>query len=198
MYKWGNIIESSLAKLDLSSEEAEVQGLLNRFPYYADEVITQICSTIKPKANFAEFVITDNEIGVVQTMPDDFISFGDDVNQRTYQEYNAIFVEEAHDDDFSYLGYNKIIFKKTGTYQISYNARWFNFVNPKNALNTNTSIDIPMDIINCIPLYIASQCFKIDDEYKASVFRNEYEIALARIDDTNYKNTKTFKIGGDW
>ena len=49
-----------------------------------------------------------------------------------------------------------------------------------------------------IPTYIAQQCYKIDDEYKSAVYRNEYEAALARLDDTNKKNTKSIKIGGGW
>ena len=59
-------------------------------------------------------------------------------------------------------------------------------------------IDVPDDILDSIPSYIASQCFKIDDEYKSSVFRNEYEMFMARINDTNYQNTRTFFVGGDW
>ncbi len=195
MYTWGNIKEASLSKLDLTESEANLQNLINRFPHYANEVITQICSSIKPKATFQTFIVTDKEIGTKFEMNKDFVSFGDDVNYRTYDLYNAQFTEEAHDDDFTYLGYNEIMFKKPGIYQISYNARWFDF---SSELDDNTELDVPMDILDCIPLYIASQCYKIDDEYKSSVFRNEYEIALARIDDTNYKNTKTFKIGGDW
>ena len=196
MYTWGNIKEASLAKLDLTEDEANLQNLINRFPYYANEVITQICSAIKPKATFQTFVVTEQQVGTKFRMNNDFVSFGDDINYRTYDLYNAQFTEEAHDDDFTYLGYNEVMFKKPGTYQISYNARWFDFLSL--GLDDNTPLDIPMDILDCIPSYIASQCFKIDDEYKSSVFRNEYEIALARIDDTNYKNTKTFKIGGDW
>ena len=80
-------------------------------------------------------------------------------------------------------------------YFISYNARWYTF---NKSLPDDEVIDVPNDILECIPSYIASQCYKIDDEYKASVFRNEYEIMLSRIDNSNFKNTKTIKIEGDW
>ena len=66
------------------------------------------------------------------------------------------------------------------------------------SLDNNYQIDVPNDILDCIPSYVASQCYKIDDDYKSQVYRNEYEMMLARIDATNYKNTKTIKIGGDW
>ena len=204
MYTWGYLKSVALAKLDLTESEAEVQGLIERFPYYANEVITQICSAIKPKATCATFNISKNDIGVIKTMPSDFVSFGDDVNERSYQQYNATFFEECHDDDLRFLGYNQIMFKKEGVYQISYNARWIDFANITRPdgltgpVDSSTELDVPMDILDCIPPYIASQCFKIDDQYKSQVYRNEYEMSLARIDNTTYKNTKTFKIEGDW
>jgi hypothetical protein len=200
MYTWGYIKDVSLAKLDLEEAEATVQNLLSRFPFYANEAITQICSSIKPKYSFVNFVIDEKNVGVPQDMPKDFISFGDDVCYELKEKdigYGdvALIKEELHDEDFEYYGYNKVIFKKTGNFNISYNARWITF---DKSFKNETALDVPTDILDCIPSYIASQCYKIDDEYKASVFRNEYEIALARIDNTNYKNTKTIKIEGDW
>ena len=200
MYTWGDLQETVLAKLDLIEDEAEVQGLITRFAYFANEAMTQICSAIKPKATFFEVEINDNNIFTKLKMPEDFISFGDDINKIVYSEYGQQFVAEAHDDDFEYLGYNELLFKKRGKFYISYNARWigtFVGVDPSLEL-AGEPYNIPRDILDCLPSYIASQCMKIDDEYKSSVYRNEYEIFLARIDDTNYKNTKTFKIEGDW
>ena len=199
-YTWGYIKDVSLAKLDLEEEEANVQNLLSRFPFYANEVITQVCSSIKPKYSFAEFVITKDKIGVPQQMPKDFVSFGDDVcyelSEKEVGHGDIVLVKrELHDSDFEYYGNNKVIFKHEGNFHISYNARWFTFA--KN-IDNDLILDVPEDILECIPSYIASQCYKIDDEYKSSVYRNEYEMMLARIDNTNYKNTKTFEIDGGW
>lgn len=194
-YTYGYIKDASLAKLDLNEEEANTQQLLSRFPFYANEVITQICSSIKPKYAYVEFVITPDKVGVVQNMPSDFVSFGDDVCFELIEGDRVLKQVELHDEDFTYHTLNKLIFNRPGKFFISYNARWFIF---KKDIDDNVELDIPYDILECIPSYIASQCYKIDDEYKASVFRNEYEMMLARIDDTNYKNTKTFEIGGGW
>lgn len=205
MYTWGYIKDVSLAKLDLDEKEANIQNLINRFTFYANEVITQICSSIKPKYDFAKFEITKEKVGIPQNMPSDFVSFGDDVNYEfTTEEFGGneyfysdfmLVKKELYDKDFEYYGNNKVLFKREGTFHISYNARWFTF--DKN-IDDNFVIDVPNDILECIPSYIASQCYKIDDEYKSSVFRNEYEIMLSRIDNTNYKNTKTFSIDGGW
>ena len=236
MYTWGYIKEACLAKLDLEEEEATVQNLLSRFPFYANEVITQICSAIKPKHTFAEFnvfkkedrwrdlvkkynlnytsivskpnVVPDNEIDFwsdwenshfvfeAYDMPDDFVSFDDDVNTISYVDvYGDKWLEECHDDQFSYIGYNQIQFFRDGLFKISYNARWYEFTK---AITDDTRLNIPTDILDCIPSYVAHQCYKIDNEIKAQIFRNEYEMFLSRIDDTHFKQSKTFKIGGDW
>ena len=199
-YTWGYIKDVSLSKLDLDENEATVQNLLSRFPFYANEVITQVCSSIKPKYTFENFVIDKTNVGVKQTMPDDFVSFGDDVcymleEVREHNGETRLIKVPIHDDDYEYLGYNQVVFKHPGNYFISYNARWYTF---DKSLSDDELIDVPDDIIDSIPSYIASQCYKIDDEYKASVFRNEYEIMLSRIDNSNFRNTKTIKIEGDW
>ena len=195
MYTWGYLKDVTLAKLDLTENEATVQNLLSRFPFYANEVITQVCSAIKPKYTFAKFEIDFDKVGVAQTMPDDFISFGDDVCYELVNNGKFLEKHQIFDVDFEYYGYNQVIFKHPGNFYISYNARWYTFTK---SIDDNEKIDIPNDILDCIPSYIVSQCYKIDDEYKAQVFRNEYELMLSRIDATNYKNTKSILIEGDW
>ena len=195
MYTWGYLKDVTLAKLDLTENEATVQNLLSRFPFYANEVITQVCSAIKPKYTFAKFEIDFDKVGIAQTMPEDFISFGDDVCYELVNNGKFLEKHQIFDVDFEYYGYNQVIFKHPGNFYISYNARWYTFTK---AIDDNEKIDIPNDILDCIPSYIVSQCYKIDDEYKAQVFRNEYELMLSRIDATNYKNTKSILIEGDW
>lgn len=195
MYTWGYLKDVILAKLDLEEKEAETQNLIKRFPLFANEAMTQICSSIKPKRTFYEIEITEDNVGTAIIMPADFISFGDDVNIVCIpNEYGELYWREAYDEDFMYRGYASIICKIQGTFQISYNARWITF----SQLDDDYVLDVPTDILDCLPSYIASQCFKIDDEYKASVYRNEYEIFLARIDDTHFKNSKTLRVEGDW
>lgn len=233
MYNWGYLKNAALAKLDLDTqvgtEEVTNYNFVNRFHIYANEVITQVCSAIKPKRTFFEVdtfdkfeikedgtyvdnvkvtgvtlsadgkKLLDNnnnvlkyKLGTLITMPSDFISFGDDVCTILSNG----FLTECHDNILLYKGYNQIICTCVGTYNISYNARWYTFTS---SMSETTDLSfIPMDILDCIPSYIAHQCYKIDDEYKSAVYRNEYELFLSRIDDTNFKTTKTFSIGGDW
>ena len=68
MYSWGYIKDATLAKLDLDQDEANVIGLLNRFKFYANEAMTQICSSIKPKHCYWEVDISSEEVGKIQTI----------------------------------------------------------------------------------------------------------------------------------
>lgn len=214
MYTWGYLMDVSRAKLDLDENDPVYKRLLSSFKYYANEVMTQVCSTVKPKRVFATVNVDKTNvltpIDVTALLDDAFVSFGDDANTVTYEGYeddwnNEVIsvtstdgknyvTREAHDNDFKYVGYGKIMCYREGVYQISCNARWLDFT----TVEPSTVLNVPEDILDCVPPYIASQCFKIDDEYKSSVFRNEYEMALARVNDYDYKSTKTFTIGGGW
>lgn len=199
MYTWGYIKKAAKAKLDLDENETSTFDIVSKFYIYANEAMTQICSSVKPKETFEEVDVTT--ANTIVDMPSDFIRFGDDVNyftEKEYRDYDVTIIHdtrEASDDDFVYRGYKQILCKKTGVYNISYSARWFVFTDN---MKDNDELNVPDDILDCLPSYIASQCAKMDDDTKASIFRNEYEIALSRIDNTDYKNTKTFKLGGDW
>lgn len=238
-YTWGYIKENTLSKLNISEDDALQLGFLSRFPYQANEAMTQICSAIKPKNTFLIVEVVNKKeawnklvmkynvcevnniidekdddyteydddyeqkksfwaewnkfsfVNEPMTMPEDFISFSDDVS---YMETNHDWCEVG-DDSVRYYGYNQLIFKSIGKYRIPYNGRWFFFTK---TLDNTSIITAPADIIECLPSYMASQCLKIDDENKASIFRNEYEIFLARIDDTDFGAQRSFKIGGNW
>ena len=232
MYTWGYIKEAALAKLDISSDEAIKLGLMNKFPYYANEALTQICSTVKPRHTYfnCEVVHKEQLIGLLKgyygdvdelavfnklpelltnnekaflaeyskyvfinepiRMPNDFVSFTNDV---TYIDCGT-YLDLATPDDFIVYGDNQLLFKRSGKYRVPYNARWFMFTS---VTDDTEVLDIPADVLDCIPTYIVSQCLKIDDEVKAAIYRNEYELFLSRIEDT-YTDSKEFRITGGW
>lgn len=194
MYTWGYLKENILNKLNLTEAEANELNLLSRFHYYANEAMTQICS-IKPRETFFTVNINedDENIDIAIQMPDDFISFNDDVVEFKSEDDKIFY--EVGDDFVEYHGYNEIICKAYGDYRIPYNARWIFFTG---GMVPTTQLSMPADICDAIPSYVASQCLKIDDEVKAATYRNEFEMFLARIDDTSFRRQRTLRIGGDW
>lgn len=207
MYTWGYLKENILSKLNMDEEQANQLGFLSRFPFYANEAMTQICSAIKPHEIYEECVIDDTNVNTPITMPNDFIGFSTDVvlykateiTTDVYEHFGSdvpinCFVEVG-DDFVEYDGYNQFICKVKGIYRIPYNARWFFFTKD---LENEVELPIPADICDAIPSYVVGQCYKIDDEQKAAIYRNEYETFLARIDDTTFKSQRTLHIGGGW
>lgn len=190
MYTWGYIKECTLSKLNLDEESANQQDFLSRFPYYANEAMTQICS-IKPAEKRFTVNINDENIGKEITMPDDFISFSDDV--VVYQQDHMI--SDVGDDYIVYGGYNTITCYVTGEYSIPYRARWFFFT--KELANADV-IPAPADVCEALASYIVSQCYKVDDEAKAAIYRNEFEMFLARLDDTSFRRQRGLHVGGGW
>ena len=247
-YTWGYLKENTLAKLNLTEEEANQQNFLSRFPYYANEAMTQICSSIKAHEKFFVFTVYDkqekwNELrkkyNVYEDVheytniipdrnsptyddevafwkewvrllfvdepidfPEDFIAFSDDVaeiKEAPVKIGDIIAFKPdyrcAFDEDLDYYGYNQVICKKIGDFKVPYKARWFFFTKD---LDNNVTLPIPADICDAIPSYIAAQCWKIDDETRAAIYRNEFEMACARIDDTTFKSQRTFHVDGGW
>lgn len=134
-------------------------------------------------------------VGDTIKMPDDFVAWSDDTNWKVTKDCcDCDKLEPLKDIDFAQRG-NKIIFMKPCICKIAYFAKWF-FFTP--TTQDDVELDIPDDILVCLPSYIASQLFKIDDEQKSSIYRNEYEMALARINENDYATNKVINNGGDW
>lgn len=137
-------------------------------------------------------------------MPDDFIAFAEkqawafirndafnpELFVRGYytsptSKYKQVKIGKT---EFAYTGSNAVLFHKEGTYQIPYKATWHRF---RSNTDDDTIIDMPVDILLTIPLYIASQCLYVDNAQKAIAKRAEFEAALARCSNTDFLEMKS-------
>lgn len=87
---------------------------------------------------------------------------------------------------FSYIGGNNLSFLQEGEFEIPYVATWYRF---KSGMSDHAELDMPIDILLTIPLYIASQCLQIDHTQRAMAKRAEFETALARCSTTDFMET---------
>ena len=131
-------------------------------------------------------------------MPEDFIAFsGHPVFQEIVPTPFGGHLEpmcEVH-EEVVHVDRKHIMFKKPGIYKITYDARWPTFTDK---MQDADELDIPTDVLLCIPSYVASQVWKIDDERKANIFRNEFEILFSRINNSDYRGVNTFGVQGGW
>ena len=259
MYTWGYIKDVILAKLNMSEAEAKNNGFLNRFIMYANECITQISNTIRPKQsvytletftkedwdkmfdeewkkiidnwqdskwfedeesfdlwltihkedieNEIKNVILKGKVPVntICEMPEDYINYNGHslVFQKQeiikagydYHEFEKIVKTELNPENITYIGERKFIPLVVGKYVIEYDARWFEFLE---TIQDAQELDIPFDVLECIPPYVAAQCWFIDDIQRSAMFTNEYEKAFARINSADYRDNNHFVSEGGW
>lgn len=234
MFTYGYIKNAILAKMNLNEDEALEQNLLDGIPYYLNECLTQITSTIKPKyahvdvtaycqaipippqlqepkepedidtkkereKALEEYLKDKTLIHTPYKMPKDFIAFSGKSMVRL-EKFDRIAgvvylpLEELH-DEVAYISNNELVFKKPGKYIITYDAQWEFFTD---STADDVEVDIPADIVQCLPAYVASQLWKIDDERKAAIYRNEFEMAFARINNSDPRGNLTLASEGGW
>ena len=95
------------------------------------------------------------------------------------------------DHDFSYLGKAQLKFYKEGRFLIPAKFMWYIF---ESGIGDDQELDIPSDILSCIPLYIAAICLQIDNPARAQVKRSEFEMALARCTSTDFMENNEFRV----
>ena len=264
MYTWGYIKDSILAKLYLSEEEARRANFLDAFTIYANECLTQIASTIRPKQATYKFeamleqdwnkvyeghynnivddwknsnlfdpeededvetleewlslhkddidkyireVLMKDEfvVGDTVTMPKDFIQYNGEsvvIQKIRYQEYELsvhfyekLIKTELNPENVHYNGENKLVPLVPGEYHIEYDA-WWNTI-PED-IKEEDELEIPRDVTECIPPYVVSKLWLTDDVQKSALFKNEFELAFARINNTDYRGNQHFVPEGGW
>lgn len=223
-YSYGYLKSSILSMMDLTEEEMNNNDLMNKIPFYLNRGMTEICSSVKPFHSHISIYVNKHMVGkaidISKYTDKSFIAFdgranyviidkdisffnnivGEDINEVDHvvpaeelQVYLST-MKEAHDNDFIQIDYKTVICYKPGLYKIGVKLRWWKFTTKE---DNNTLIDCPEDVLDALCLFVASELWSLEDERKGTVMRNKYEMALSRIDDTNYNNTSTFYIEGD-
>ena len=159
--------------------------------YYHKRNIYEQFEKVNPGDNFLAFA--DKQCFKVEeikpTLEDLFNA--EAFNAKFNAGFKRTFAEDGQ--DFDYIGRNQLKFYKTGQYLIPAKYLWYRF---DSGISDATEIDMPSDIFLCIPLYIASICLQIDNMQKASVMRNEFELALARCTSIDFMPLN--EIRKDW
>ena len=205
MLTYGYIREATQAHMDLDEQEIQAMNLHARYHIFANEAMMAICA-VKPKYEYFKITITETMLNTPIKMPEDFIAFANKqawafVVSNAYdpkvfiggdqdlvpQEHSGTSRIRATKEMFVYAGSNTLIFGKVGEYWIPYKGTWFRF---KSGIGDEDVIDMPIDILLTIPLYIASVCLQIDHTQKAAAKRAEFELALSRVTNPDFMQPK--------
>lgn len=131
-------------------------------------------------------------------MPDDFIAFTnkqsfikDDrfsfnkekfIDGDWFDNSEDVFRPVIYSKELVFSKANTIVCNVEGEYMVPYKAVWQLFIS---AMSDTEELDMPIDVLVCIPLYIASIVLQIDYPQKAQIKRSEYETALSRVTATD-------------
>lgn len=265
MYTWGYVKDAILAKLYMNEEEARRANFLDAFPIYANECLTQIASTIRPKQasyKFEVFIKQDWEriynghytnivdhwkeselfdpdedededldleewlaihkedieqhiknnlmkdqftIGDKVSMPEDFIQYNGQsmVFQKVHYEeyqvsvrfYEKVVKTEVNPENVKFIGEKQLIPLVAGEYIIEYDAWWKPIL--ENILDKE-ELETPRDVTDCIAPYVVSKLWLVDDIQRSAIFRNEFELAFARINNADYRDNNHLVPEGGW
>lgn len=184
MKKWSDIVQLTLDKLNMSSEEANRQGYNDKMRSFANECLNLIANDVKPKLVKLDLEISSPSS--VVTLGDDFLSFS---NLSSYKD------GEKTGENFIF-GYNRLFFKEPGNYIIYYNAIWDNITSED--IKTNSVLEIEPSVLNCLPSYIASQLLSEDNMTRSAILRNEFESMVERLDLSEIRDHEVFTSEGGW
>lgn len=146
-------------------------------------------------------------------MPDDFLSFGNMVGSKITKNKDVYSGKEeqvlerfvpAH-----YVTRSGIYLKDAGKYVIYYNALWEEITdnytkqteyddNNKPIAGANAELPQDKSILAILPQYIAFNVIAQDDVQRATVLKNDYELLLARLDNTTQYDTEDYSSVKGW
>lgn len=114
-----------------------------------------------------------NHYGFLATIPDGFLSFSDEAPIKYYNQYDELELNV----DVLYVDSKTVALSKDGTYEIQYNAEYDSIEDVKDEIK-----NIPRQVLDIIPSYVAGQLLMGEDPIKATQLKNEFETMMARLD----------------
>ena len=185
---WKDIKLATLQKMfsaegnNIPSDES-VRDYLAGMPYVANEGLLMMCTTKK-------YIIKSVELGILQgtkvgnflkykfsELTPDFFEFAGEVYYSDEHVYQRTHNYATEAQDVFVIPSNS-----QGIYTVYYHA----YPEEITASTEDEHIlKIPPEVLAILPLYMASQLYKEDDNGIATSFRNEFEVAFGRITQDN-------------
>lgn len=161
-----------IASMPYAANEA-MQMIATAGKYFTGELVIEKEDTERTKYNLSE--LTD---GAFYEIEDAYYDNGD-----------------IHSEIKLSLEHGNIYLSAQGTYTIYYDA-YAPTITEETA--DDFEIDLPPEVLVILPLYIASQLYKDDDNAIATTYRNEFEVAFERLKNNSNDTTLRFTSESGW
>jgi hypothetical protein len=130
-----------------------------------------------------------NNYGYLMTLPHDLLSFSDEGRNEFYNLDGDLLI----DPDLLYINSKTLALPRDGTYRLWYNSEY-----PSITTNADDLTYIPTNVLKIIPTYVASQLLMSEDPIKATQYKNEFELMLARLDANKPLQAYDIKNNSGW
>lgn len=186
---WKDIKLATLQKMFSGNDGADNEEYIAAMPYVANEALAMLATA--GRYLIKETTITHdgtNKAYNLKTITGDYY----DIDRIVYEN------NDSYGEYFNYkLENGTLVFRglPAGSYRVYYKA-----YPPEITTETqdNYVLPVPMEVAVLIPLYMASQLYKEDDNSIATIYRNEFEIGFERLSKNVTDGSNEFVSESGW
>lgn len=196
---WYDVKLAALQKMfasdgtDISNPDEATKEYLNAMPHAANEAIEMLCTAGR---YLRKSYTTSKDKGEALTVNLEY-EVPDYWRMGNMEVYKLVDDTPEPVDGVALYGGKYLVFpaKYEGDFEFFYDAKPTTIT-----LSTPDSkkIDLPDDAVVLLPLYIASQLYKDDDNAIATMYRNEFETAFERLTNPRTVTREKFSSNTGW
>lgn len=178
---------------DISNPDEATKEYLNAMPHAANEAIEMLCTAGR---YLRKSYMTSKDKGEALTVNLEY-EVPDYWRMGNMEVYKLVDDTPEPVDGVALYGGKYLVFpaEYEGDFEFFYDAKPTTIT-----LSTPDSkkIDLPDDAVVLLPLYIASQLYKDDDNAIATMYRNEFETAFERLTNPRTVTREKFSSNTGW
>lgn len=196
---WYDVKLAALQKMfasdgtDISNPDEATKEYLNAMPHAANEAIEMLCTAGR---YLRKSYTTSKDKGEALTVNLEY-EVPDYWRMGNMEVYKLVDDTPEPVDGVALYGGKYLVFpaEYEGDFEFFYDAKPTTIT-----LSTPDSkkIDLPNDAVVLLPLYIASQLYKDDDNAIATMYRNEFETAFERLTNPRTVTREKFSSNTGW
>lgn len=196
---WYDVKLAALQKMfasdgtDISNPDEATKEYLNAMPHAANEAIEMLCTAGR---YLRKSYMTSKDKGEAMTVNLEY-EVPDYWRMGNMEVYKLVDDTPEPVDGVALYGGKYLVFpaEYEGDFEFFYDAKPTTIT-----LSTPDSkkIDLPDDAVVLLPLYIASQLYKDDDNAIATMYRNEFETAFERLTNPRTVTREKFSSNTGW
>lgn len=201
--KYSDLLETILAKLNLTQAEAQYDNVLTKIPHLCNECLGDVANRGKPLYKLLIIDITKETVSPTTLLPNEtvsserFITFDSDFLALTNEFIQRVPITVTNGVITETTEYERVDgnkFRRLSSRQLLFpNEYEYRYLVPiicryprlaTSDIAADDELDIELSILELIPNYVVSELLRVDDVGLSTSYRNSYESSLAALNDS--------------